>query len=40
MKTKIIRALAVALIAGTLLLTGLAPIGLPDVDGVVASLGQ
>lgn len=40
MKIKIMRALAVALIAVALLLTGVAPIGLPGVEGVVVSLGQ
>lgn len=39
MKTKILRALAAALIAGTLLLAGAAPLGAPGVDGVVVSGG-
>jgi hypothetical protein len=39
-KTKIMRALAAALIAGTLLITGVAPLGAPGVDGAVVSFGQ
>lgn len=39
MKTKILRALAAALIAGTLLLSGAAPLGMPDIDVIVHSAG-
>jgi hypothetical protein len=39
-KTKILRALAAALIAGTLLLAGAAPLGAPGADAIVVGGGN
>jgi hypothetical protein len=40
MKTRLLRALAAALVAGTLLLASTAPYGPPDTNSVITSAGK